>query len=103
MKISHTMNLGQLAALMGPNTAPDGAAHMCDALIGAGYDDTDRVSRTHRLELLDLLVAGDAAVHAADAAIAIPVRTVLADMRRITVLVLEQRQPSAISAAEKIE
>ena len=46
MKISHSMDLGQLAALMGPDARPDAASGMHDALLGAGYTDTDEVSRS---------------------------------------------------------
>jgi hypothetical protein len=56
MKISHSMDLAQLAALMGPDATPDDAAVMRDALIGAGYIDTDQVARSDWRALLDLVV-----------------------------------------------
>ena len=46
MKISHTMDLAQLAAPIGPDATPDEAAVMRDALIGAGYSHTGQVSRS---------------------------------------------------------
>jgi hypothetical protein len=82
MKISHTEDLAQLAALMGPNATPDEPAAMRDALIGAGRSDTDLVSRSDWLDLLDLVVAGDAAARLVKSLLALLlIRTSIALMR----------------------